>query len=94
MYQIRLNTLNGFAVLGGIGFRTGVYGVANIAFSAGPLVFNAKITIGNIIQIEGIGVTLRGLHTQIPLLSQIINAVYRHIKNIFAVFFCQLNPAF
>ena len=53
MYQIRLNTLNGFAVLGGIGFGNSIYGVADITITRYSVIFFAEVSIGDIIQRKG-----------------------------------------
>ena len=53
MYQIRLNTLNGFAVLGGIGFGNSIYGVADITVTRYSVIFFAEVSIGDIIQRKG-----------------------------------------
>ena len=53
MYQIRLNTLNGFAVLGGIGFGNSIYGVADITLTRYSVIFFAEVSIGDIIQRKG-----------------------------------------
>ena len=87
MYQIRLNTLNGFAVLGGISFRNSIYGITNITLAGCSLILIGKITISDIIQRKGICIVFRGLHTQIPLFSHIVDAVYRHIYDVLSIFF-------